>query len=87
MTSRFLWGVTAEQLLYDGVEEGRDGDEIIAACRGQKRRLHTVCEMSHAARSKMIKQLDQGIIDVDGRLEKLLPSSAECLAGPVIRWL
>ena len=30
-------------------------------CRGQKRRLHTVCEISHAARSKMIKQIDHGI--------------------------
>ena len=45
----------------DGMEEGRDGDEIIAACRGQKRRLHTVCEISYAARSKMIKQLGSGV--------------------------
>ena len=30
-------------------------------CRGQKRRLHTVCEMSYAARSKMIKQLDHSV--------------------------
>ena len=45
----------------DGMEEGCDGDEIIAACRGQKRRLHTVCEISYAARSKMIKQLGPGI--------------------------
>ena len=38
-----------------------DGCDGAVLCRGQKRRLHTVCEMSHAARSKMIKQLDQGI--------------------------
>ena len=45
----------------DEMEDGRSGDEIIAVCRGQKRRLHTVCEISYAARSKMIKQLGSGV--------------------------
>ena len=36
-----------------------DGDAV--ACRGQKRRLHTICEISFAARSKMIKQFEPGI--------------------------
>ena len=30
-------------------------------CRGQKRRLHTVCEISYVARSKMTKQLEPGV--------------------------
>ena len=45
----------------DEMEDGRSGDEIVAVCRGQKRRLHTVCEISHAARNKMIKQLGPGV--------------------------
>ena len=45
----------------DEMEDGRSGGDTVAACRGQKRRLHTVCEISYAARSKMIKQLEHGI--------------------------
>ena len=44
----------------DAMEDVRD-DEDAVACRGQKRRLHTVCEMSYAARSKMIKHLENGV--------------------------
>ena len=44
----------------DDEMEDDDCDEAVL-CRGQKRRLHTVCEISHAARSKMIKQIDHGI--------------------------
>ena len=44
----------------DAMEDTQD-DDYVAACRGQKRRLHTICEISSAARSKMIKQLEPGI--------------------------
>ena len=44
----------------DAMEDVRD-DEDAVACRGQKRRLHTICEISYAARSKMIKHLENGI--------------------------
>ena len=44
-------------IIYD--DDGMEEDPV--ACRGQKRRLHTVCEISFAARSKMIKQFEPGI--------------------------
>ena len=54
--------VSRETDEYDGMES----DEVGAAqhadvCRGQKRRLHTVCEISYVARSKMTKQLEPGV--------------------------
>ena len=45
----------------DDEMEDLQGDGDVAACRGQKRRLHTVCEISFVARSKMIKQLEPGV--------------------------
>ena len=46
----------------DNMEDGKDEAERRAAkCRGQKRRLHTVCEISYVARGKMVKHLGSGI--------------------------
>ena len=46
----------------DDMGSGKDEAERRAAkCRGQKRRLHTVCEISYVARGKMIKHLGSGI--------------------------
>ena len=49
--------------MMSDAEDAMENDDCDGAvlCRGQKRRLHTVCEISHAARSKMIKQIDHGI--------------------------
>ena len=53
----------ADATMASDADDEMEDDECDGAmlCRGQKRRLHTVCEISHAARSKMIKQLDHGI--------------------------
>ena len=45
----------------DDEMEDMQGSDEIAACRGQKRRLHTMCEISFVARSKMMKQLEHGV--------------------------
>lgn len=47
-----------DEMASDADDAMADACDGKALCRGQKRRLHTVCEMSHAARDKMIKQLD-----------------------------
>ena len=45
-----------------GMASDEDDDaQHVAVCRGQKRRLHTVCEISYVARSKMIKQIEPGV--------------------------
>lgn len=53
----------ADDMMESAAEDEMEDDDCdgIVLCRGQKRRLHTVCEISHAARSKMIKQLEHGI--------------------------
>ena len=50
-----------DEMASDADDAMADACDGKALCRGQKRRLHTVCEMSHAARDKMIKQLDHGV--------------------------
>ena len=54
--------VSRETDATDEMESDEDGAAQYAdVCRGQKRRLHTVCEISYVARSKMTKQLEPGV--------------------------
>ena len=53
----------ADDAMASAADDEMEDDDCdgTVLCRGQKRRLHTICEISFAARSKMIKQLEHGI--------------------------